>query len=325
MEKRSEILSYFILVAVFLMLFFFLGGLSQKITGYGVVNPIGIEGTCSGTPTACNTYTTSTTCSDQSGCSWGIENICGDGVLYSGVEACDDSNLEDYDGCAANCTIEYNFACLGEPSICSWGVVTDDSCTVSNNECINNTGNYSNYCTNETHLLEYGCNNVNSCAPYSLKVCGANTICEGNQCISTISLNETETNQTNQTNNIISSNTNSEATYNNQEPATSEPYVSTSGECKSNECELRGKCYSVGYRTKEKRYCGVDNSWASQKETASCLNSFECGSHLCEERTCVQRGFGARASARLGCIFGSGSCKGTGGYFVRLFGNQDAM
>ncbi|MCA9515865.1 MAG: DUF4215 domain-containing protein, partial [Myxococcales bacterium] len=43
---------------------------------------------------------------------------CGDG-LVQGVEACDDGNLADDDGCSAGCTVEPGQVCEGEPSVCA--------------------------------------------------------------------------------------------------------------------------------------------------------------------------------------------------------------
>lgn len=44
-------------------------------------------------------------------------NTCGDGLI-DGTEECDDQNLSDGDGCSATCTVDDNFACSGEPSVC---------------------------------------------------------------------------------------------------------------------------------------------------------------------------------------------------------------
>jgi len=38
-------------------------------------------------------------------------NICGDGILYVGVEECDDGNNQGDDGCSANCRLEYDNTC----------------------------------------------------------------------------------------------------------------------------------------------------------------------------------------------------------------------
>lgn len=45
--------------------------------------------------------------------------LCGDGVLDDG-EACDDGNRMNGDGCSALCTIDADFACAGEPSVCTF-------------------------------------------------------------------------------------------------------------------------------------------------------------------------------------------------------------
>lgn len=42
---------------------------------------------------------------------------CGDGTIDAG-EACDDGDVEDMDGCSADCTIESDWQCSGEPSTC---------------------------------------------------------------------------------------------------------------------------------------------------------------------------------------------------------------
>ena len=44
--------------------------------------------------------------------------VCGDGLVLPG-EACDDSNLNDADGCSAVCAVEPGYACNGAPSVCS--------------------------------------------------------------------------------------------------------------------------------------------------------------------------------------------------------------
>ena len=45
--------------------------------------------------------------------------VCGDGVRASG-EACDDGDLSGGDGCAADCTVESGYTCVGSiPSVCS--------------------------------------------------------------------------------------------------------------------------------------------------------------------------------------------------------------
>jgi cysteine-rich repeat protein len=48
-----------------------------------------------------------------------VPEVCGDGVVLLGVEACDDGNTDPGDGCGPGCTVEPCFACIGEPSACS--------------------------------------------------------------------------------------------------------------------------------------------------------------------------------------------------------------
>ncbi len=51
---------------------------------------------------------------DASGC----KAVCGNRVIEPG-EACDDGNLSDADGCSANCALEEDWQCLGQPSHCN--------------------------------------------------------------------------------------------------------------------------------------------------------------------------------------------------------------
>ncbi len=44
--------------------------------------------------------------------------FCGDGIIISPDELCDDNNLNDDDGCSSKCQVEQYFICQGEPSIC---------------------------------------------------------------------------------------------------------------------------------------------------------------------------------------------------------------
>jgi cysteine-rich repeat protein len=43
---------------------------------------------------------------------------CGDGYR-GGVEACDDANPDDGDGCSAACQVEDRYTCGGTPSVCT--------------------------------------------------------------------------------------------------------------------------------------------------------------------------------------------------------------
>ena len=53
------------------------------------------------------------TCSNNAVC-----GICGDGVLTAG-EACDDGNTAGADGCTSACTVQVDYQCAGEPSLCT--------------------------------------------------------------------------------------------------------------------------------------------------------------------------------------------------------------
>lgn len=44
--------------------------------------------------------------------------ICGDGIIISAYEQCDDNNTLDGDGCSSSCQIEANSSCSGLPSLC---------------------------------------------------------------------------------------------------------------------------------------------------------------------------------------------------------------
>lgn len=78
----------------------------------------GLEPTCNFTPPACGNGAIDTT--------W----------LPSGaasVEACDDGNGDDGDGCSSECAIETGYACTGQPSSCA--PICGDSVTVGGEQC----------------------------------------------------------------------------------------------------------------------------------------------------------------------------------------------
>lgn len=50
--------------------------------------------------------------------SQGCTAKCGDGIIVSAVEQCDDNNTASYDGCSSTCTKETSFTCSGSPSVC---------------------------------------------------------------------------------------------------------------------------------------------------------------------------------------------------------------
>ena len=75
-------------------------------------------------------------------------------------------------------------------------------------------------------------------------------------------------------------------------------YECDSNACKSNICKLLcdgcldsdNVCLPIGTRT-EVEFCDVDSSFKSQKiETGQCNNNFECGSNLCVDNQCIEKG-----------------------------------
>ena len=46
-------------------------------------------------------------------------STCGNGLVETPYEACDDGNYVSGDGCFSNCTVEANYTCTGEPSVCT--------------------------------------------------------------------------------------------------------------------------------------------------------------------------------------------------------------
>jgi len=48
----------------------------------------------------------------------GAPAICGDGLIRSGIERCDDRNIRPGDGCGSDCLVEQGWRCEGEPSLC---------------------------------------------------------------------------------------------------------------------------------------------------------------------------------------------------------------
>jgi len=60
--------------------------------------------------------------------------VCGDGLVISPVEACDDDNQDVGDGCSNTCAIETGWSCAGSPtSLCE--EICGDSIVVGAEEC----------------------------------------------------------------------------------------------------------------------------------------------------------------------------------------------
>ncbi len=69
-------------------------------------------------------------------------------------------------------------------------------------------------------------------------------------------------------------------------------------------CILGDKCVFVGYRANEK-YCELSGEFKSQKEAdSSCENNFECGSNLCIDDRCVEKGLFRRILEFFQKLFG---------------------
>lgn len=79
---------------------------------------------------------------------WGLDPtctlappVCGNGTIdtewlpsgTSEVEACDDGNTDDGDGCSSTCAIETGYACSGQPSSCA--PICGDGLTVGGEQC----------------------------------------------------------------------------------------------------------------------------------------------------------------------------------------------
>jgi len=82
-----------------------------------------------------------------------VVSICGDGIV-SGMEACDDGNLNVGDGCNATCNVEMGYACSGMPSVC--GPVCGDGTKLGNEACDDGNLN-SGDCCSSACALESGC------------------------------------------------------------------------------------------------------------------------------------------------------------------------
>ncbi len=124
----------------------------------------------------------------KSVCTAQAQPTCGDGKI-EGAEACDDHNTASSDGCSSTCTVEANYNCTGQPSICTYtpptppavcgnakvetGESCDDGNTTDNDGCTST-------CTVEPN---YTCNGSpqSICTPIG-PVCGNGSIESGEAC-----------------------------------------------------------------------------------------------------------------------------------------------
>jgi len=292
------------------------------------------------TRTPCANHTDQTTCSGVAGCTWtGAVTVCGDGVVDSD-EACDDGNTANADGCSSICGVEANYTCTGEPSNCTLQQTdsneTIDGCIDSDGGskqnvfgiCRDPYGTWEDYCEPDTSapvVHEFACHANNLSCSFYLRGCTPN-ICVDGVCVEPNATDNGTGQGTTATPGEEGGESDSFFEILRGEPEEDQPYQIQEGEtCRANECEQDEKCYPLGYRNKYKQYCEEGATWVDQRDGGGCSNHFECESNICIEGMCVQRAFIQRAIARFSCIFTGESCKGTGGYFVRLFGNAKAM
>lgn len=267
-----------------------------------------LSGTCGGTATACSTITAETNCLTQEGCLWQ------GGVTQNETDTNEtDTNETDVNETDTNITID--------------GCIDSDGGANQNifGTCVDQFGTWEDYCDPDASspvVHEYACHANNlSCAFY-------NRGCTPNICVDGVCVEPGNGTAPNGSSPGLTTGEGEEDTFFDLlrgTPDEDEPYRIDEGEeCRANECELNEKCYPLGYRNRHKQYCAEDATWAAQLE-GGCSNHFECESNICVEGMCVKRAFIQRAIARFGCIFTGEKCKGTGGYFVRLFGNGKAM
>ena len=77
------------------------------------------EDTTGGSTSETADETTADAADDTTG-DTGADPACGNGVFDGELmEACDDGNQDDGDGCSSRCEVEPGYACEGEPSVCA--------------------------------------------------------------------------------------------------------------------------------------------------------------------------------------------------------------
>ncbi len=107
--------------------------------------------------------------------------VCGDGIVDMS-EDCDDGGTDDGDGCAADCTVEDGFACMGEPSMCN---DIDECSDMSDNcnpnaTCENTVGSFTCTCNAGFTGDGVNCADINECNEGSDN-CDANATCNNTQ------------------------------------------------------------------------------------------------------------------------------------------------
>jgi cysteine-rich repeat protein len=95
--------------------------------------------------------------------------VCGDGYIRTGVEQCDDGNTSDGDGCNVACAIEPDYACTGEPSVCTMcgnGIITPPEVCDNGKHCPSGGNDKGKQCTANADCADGPCAVVSDgCSP----------------------------------------------------------------------------------------------------------------------------------------------------------------
>ena len=133
--------------------------------------------TCSATAHVCTPVIAGTACGTGNDCVAGNCDtpLCGDGIVAAGVEACDDGNAIDGDGCNHDCKFSCTAAtaaadCAGKTPTCRTATCTNHVCTSSANDGANGSS-----CT-------FGGSTSASCSGGNCGTCGNGTPDSGEQC-----------------------------------------------------------------------------------------------------------------------------------------------
>ena len=95
--------------------------------------------------------------------------LCGDGIVVTGLEACDDRNHINGDGCDSTCNIESGYYCNGQPSTCQLSSCGDGIIT-GNEKCDDGNPTSSDGCSS-TCQIEF-----NYICDFQPSICNA-TVC----------------------------------------------------------------------------------------------------------------------------------------------------
>lgn len=106
-----------------------------------------------------------------------LQSLCGDNVVESSSEQCDDGNLSGSDGCSASCAVEAGWNCAGSPSVCI--PICGDG-LIRGSETCDDGNTAASDCCSPTCATEPDCN----CAgePSVCTLCGDGVKDPGEQC-----------------------------------------------------------------------------------------------------------------------------------------------